>query len=212
VRRSVKNESFSKHMKKLIISSLLAATSVVALGQGVLLEQGQSYVFEFTSIPDLRPAVSADPSQVIAWFEPSTFGRTTSALLEVFPNSLSDNPLSTTNPMVEYPDRVGLAIWWPTSVHGAQPPFFPDLQGVLRVTMLTGTAQLGGFEVDQVINGEFYSGYFSVPEPAASNLLAPALVWLVFSRMRRNRLAKVTRAAGGIGRTARHEHYSARDL
>ena len=162
-------------MNKLLVGSLLVLAGAVSFGQGVPLQQGQSYTFEFTSIPNLRPALSVDPVQVIAWFEPGTFGAA-NARLEIFPNNLFDTPLTNSVAMVEYPDRVGLPYWWSTFGPHADPPFFPDLQGVLRVTMLSGSARLSAFEVDQIINGDFYSGYFTVPEPAVASLFAAALV------------------------------------
>ena len=173
-------------MKKLIVGSILIALNAVALGQGVLLEQGQNYVFEFTSIPYLRPTAAGDHSQVIAWFEPGTFSANENARLEIFSNSLADSPLSNSGAYIEeYPSgRAGLPYWWVAVGPNASPPFFPDLQGILRVTMLDGTARLSGFEVAQIIDGDFYTGYFAVPEPAVGTLFAAALACLVFFRIK----------------------------
>lgn len=174
------------HMKMLIVCSILVSLAAVALGQGILLNEGQSYVFDFSSIPDLGPAVSGGPGKVIAWFAPGTMGVGENALMEIFPDSLSDSPRSTRGVFIdEFPSgRTGLPYWWSTIGPHAQPPFFPDLQGIVRVTMFNGTAQLSGFEIAEVINGEFYSGYFAVPEPPVGTLFAVALVCSPFLRRR----------------------------
>ena len=169
----------SRHMKKLLFCFSCILPGAVALGQGVLLQGGQNYTFEFDTIPHVPQQA---PSQVIAWFTPDS--QVTGALLEIFPNSLSDNPVSApTNVFIqEFPSyRIGIAYFWPDLGPNAQPPFFSDLQGVLRVTMHRGTAQLSGFEVSQTISGESYSGYFAVPEPAAATLVTTALGCLFFT-------------------------------
>jgi len=96
-------------MKKLIVGSILVAFSAGALAQGLLLEQGQSYVFEFNSITDLRPAAASDPSQVIAWFEAGSLdpGVGDKVMLEIFANSLSDTPLTSTITIDEFPSGRG---------------------------------------------------------------------------------------------------------
>src|SRR5262245_29298446 len=168
-------------MKKMIVSSLLFGANIV-LGQCVLLQQGQSYTFEFTSLTYQRPAAFGDRGQVIAWFEPGTFGFGASAQLQIFANNLFDRPLTNVVAIDQYPDTVGLPYWWGGGLTNTPAPFFPDFQGVLRVTMLTGQARLGNFEVSQVINGGFYSEVFQVPEPGTFTLFGMALVCLLFFR------------------------------
>ena len=181
------SKAVARHMKKLIVGSVLVAFSAGAMAQGVLLDQGQSYIFEFKSLTDLRPAVAGDPCQVIAWFAPGTLDPPggEKAILEIFPDSLLDSPFSSTITIDEFSSGRGALIYG--GLCGGphpEPPLFPDLQGVLRVTMLSGSAQLTGFEVSQVINGEFYSDYTTVPEPAASTLLAAGLVCLLLFRIK----------------------------
>jgi hypothetical protein len=60
----------------------------------VIVEPGKAYVFEFTSIPYVGPALSGQ-SEVVAWFAPGTLNLDESPQLEVFANSLSDVPLVT---------------------------------------------------------------------------------------------------------------------
>ena len=175
-------------MKRFVASLLAAATCNVVMGQGMQLDQGQSYTFEFTSIPFVPPP-SSDPirSRVIAWFDPGTFQNNEEALFEIFANNLSDTPRTTSITFVEYPDRFGMIYSWSVLGPNAQPPFFPDLQGVLRVTMVSGSAQLSGFEVAQYINGDYYLGYFPIPEPGIPGLFVPALLSLIyFRRVKKN--------------------------
>ena len=167
-------------MKKILTIAVLVGASVFAIGQGVTLQQGQSYVFEFTSIRYLRPAEKGnDPGQASAWFAQGTFNSGESAMLEMFPNSLSGIPLSVTGDGYDPSDSAqGIGhVWGPDEA-----PFFPDLHGVLRVTMLNGSAELIGFGLSQVVNGGFYSDYPAVPEPAAGIMLAAALGWLALSK------------------------------
>jgi len=168
-------------MKKLVFLLASMASSAVALGQGVLLEGGQNFVFEFDTIPQVQ---EHSPSQVIAWFSPSS--QVASASLEIFANSLADSPLivPTGAPqIVEFPSsRIGISYSWRDFGLNAEPPFFPDLQGVLRVSLQGGTAQLLGFDVSQNINGVFYYGYFPVPEPSCSALVLTATACLYLRR------------------------------
>jgi len=168
-------------MKTIVTTAILIGSTVFALGQGVTLQQGQSYVFEFTSIPYLRPAQPGnDPFGAGAWFAQGTMRSDESALLEMFPNSLSDVPLSVTGSGTDDPSdsEVGIGhVWMPDEA-----PFFPNLHGVMRVTMLNGSAELIGFSVSQVVNGGFYSSHTAVPEPTAGTMLAVALGSLVLSR------------------------------
>ena len=163
-------------MKKILTIAVLVGSSVFAIGQGLTLQQGQSYVFEFTSLRYLCPAEQGnDTGQASAWFAQGTFNSGESALLEMFPNSLSGIPLSIIGDGYDPSDSAqGIGYLWGPD----EAPFFPDLHGVLRVTMLSGSAELSGFGVTQVVNGGFYSGHFAVPEPAAGTMLAAALGWL----------------------------------
>jgi len=178
--RSLVTKNQPSLMKRIVTIAVLVGSSLFAIGQGMTLQEGQSYVFEFTSIRYVRPAETGnDCGQASAWFAQGTFNSGESALLEIFPNSLSGIPLSITDDGYDPSDSSqGIGrVWGPDEA-----PFFPDLQGVLRVTMLNGSAELIGFGVSQVVNGGFYSGYSVVPEPAAGTMLAAVLGWLALSK------------------------------
>jgi len=61
-----------------------------------------------------------------------------------------------------------------------QPPPWPDLQGVIRVTVLSGVAHVEKLTVKEIVNGGFYSGTFFavVPEPSTYSLLIIGIVCL----------------------------------
>jgi hypothetical protein len=169
---------------RILFSTLLVSAGIsTAFAQGVSLDQGQSYTFQFTSLQIVEPTLGQHASEVIAWFDPGTFGWGDSAMLELFPNTLNDTPVSTTVAIDEFSGRTGLWYPWANGLN-PPPPFFPDLQGVLRVTMLSGNAQLSGFEVTQVIDGQFYYGYFAIPEPTTGALTIATLACAFLKRPR----------------------------
>jgi hypothetical protein len=170
-------------IKILLFTLIVGAATSTAFAQSVPLNQGQSYTFQFTSLPIADPPSGHGESEVIAWFDPGTFNFGESALLEIFANTLSDNPVSTTVAIVDVNGRTGLWYTW-SGPGNPSPPFFPDLQGVLRVTMLNGNAQLSGFQVSQVIDGQFYSGYFPIPEPTTAAFAVAALACAFLKRPR----------------------------
>jgi len=170
---------------KLITAFLITGFQFGAFAQGEVLKQGQSYIFEFTSLPYMRPATQIDSGSFNVRFATGTFTDTDSVLLELFPQSLSDTPLSSTFSGSGGPlDAVEIGQAWTAF----SPPFWPDLQGIARVTMLTGDAQISILRVQQIVDGGVYSQTFAVPEPSVSILsFYGATIVLLFGR-RRTRL------------------------
>lgn len=119
-----------------IIIALLAF-SLAAKGQGIILNAGDSYTYEFSNLPDYnttqyvflgaQAAFSLDPSSLSPGYQ---------MRFEVFENSVSDTPLfssicSASNQFV-----------------GADlPGDMLDLQGVVRFTMLAGSARVAWFDL-----------------------------------------------------------------
>jgi hypothetical protein len=172
-------------MKKFIASAILATCTTIAFGQGVLLGPGGSYGFNFTSLPYVGPA-DHETGQFVAYFAAGTFSDGESVLVEVFPDTLSDASLSNTYTHSGPSDPLqsaAIAFGWMSDA----PPYWPDLQGVARVTMLSGDAELLGFGVSQIMDGGVYSQYFAVPEPSGGALLACGSVLTFALRLRRRR-------------------------
>jgi hypothetical protein len=160
--------------------------------QGVLLSAGESYEFQFSSLSYLQPI--AFPNQVshtgsgdvVVSFTPYSIGDGDSFLLEAFPDSLSDVPVSRvfSFPDNQLPDGVYIGfIWWP-----GPEPFWPDLQGAARITMLTGNAEITSFGVRQIVGGSVYQQSFPVPEPTVpSFVLFGTLALILFHHRCANR-------------------------
>ncbi len=161
---------------------------------------GQSYTQQL-SLQDVGPAPASLLSSLTANFSPGSFSGGATVRLEAFANSLTDTPIAQTFTVSQSPDpgaSTGLSLLLPTD-----PPFFGDLQGIARVTMVSGDAQLSGLSVDQVISGEWYSESILVPEPSGFGLAVLSMGCLVLLRARRAPLALgLSRQAVGRGNIA----------
>jgi len=173
---------------KLAFSALLLMINIAAVAQGVALNNGESFVFEFASLNYLRPAEVTDSGSFDANFSAGTFSDGESVLVEIFSDSLFDTPLTSlynhvgpASPLDSY--AIGIS-WRSSSL-----PYWPDFQGVVRVTMISGDAQLNGFAVKQIVNGNVYSQSFSIPEPSSLSLgVCSAAFTTVLHGIRRRRL------------------------
>ena len=171
---------------KLIVGLFFHGLTLLAFGQGMGISSGGSFTFEFSSLAFIRPATAADGGQVSVNFIANGLGPGERLLLELFPNTLTDTPLAFTFDGVaggSFPDGSlgGVAIFWSPGTAAE----WPDLQGVMRVTMNSGSIQLSSFAVTQVAGGGYYSQTFPVPEPTTSALLAMGLGLLLATRRHR---------------------------
>ena len=151
---------------KLLPALLIHGLALVAFGQGVGISQGGSYTFQFSSLPFVRTAGPLDGGRFAVNFSTNGLGTGESLLLELFPNSVSDVPLTFTfdgaaGSLLPDGSLGGVFVSWSPGVPG----LWPDLQGVARVTMIGGAVQVSDFSVTQVEAGGYYSGSFPVPEP-----------------------------------------------
>jgi hypothetical protein len=169
---------------KLVAGLFFHGLTLLAFGQGVGISTGGSYAFEFSSLSFIRTATPADGGQVSINFITDGLGPGENLLLELFPNTLTDTPLAFTFDGATggpFPDGSlgGIALFWsPGSL-----AIWPDLQGVVRVTMNSGSIQLSSFSVTQVANGGYHSQTFPVPEPSTMTLILVSVG--VFMAMRR---------------------------
>ncbi len=152
-----------------------------AFSQGVLLNAGDSYVFEFSSLDYYGPPQPTQGGMFFANFAANSFMGGESLRIDLFPDLLFDTPSSYTFVMPTDPTETYRAtILWSSF----DPPFWPDLRGMAQITMLTGVAQLDGIGVHQIVNGGLYSQFFPVPEPSVSVLGLVGIGGLVFLRRR----------------------------
>jgi hypothetical protein len=177
-------------MRSFVCALFLITLQMAASGQGIVLTAGQSYVLTFDSIsysgPYIPPSGTlGDPGppsnqsdSAFIFFARNELDDGTSELIwEIFPGDL------TTTPITE--QIVGASYAVPPEdpvVHGVAlrsgptaAPFFPNLQGAFRVTMLNGTAEVSGFSVSQIVGDSFYSQSFPAPEPSPATLIGIGL-------------------------------------
>jgi len=172
---------------KLIAGLLFHGLTLLTFGQGVGIPTGGSYAFEFSTLPFIRPATPADGGQVSVNFVTDGLGPGESLMLELFPNALTDTPLAFTFDGAAggpFPDGSlgGVAIFWSPGAAAV----WPDLQGVVRVTMGSGSIQISSFSVTQVASGNYYSQTFPVPEPTAMAFVLVGAGLLMATRRRRS--------------------------
>ncbi len=184
---------------KLITGLFFHGLTVLAFGQGVGIGPGGSYSFGFSSLNFIRSANAADGGQVAVNFVTNGLGPGESLLLELFPNALTDTPLAFTFDGAAggpFPDGSlgGVALFWsPGSA-----AIWPDLQGVVRVTMNSGSVQLSSFAVTQVAGGNYYSQTFPVPEPTATTLVLIGAGLLIVVRRSTCRCLPACRITGNF--------------
>jgi hypothetical protein len=146
---------------RLILITLLCWLSN-SQAQGVFLNTSDSYLFEFTSLSYQREAREYESSLYYVNLASSSFLGNKSLLIELFPNTLSDTPLSftfsspTDPPGNDSTEIYHATILWPSDL------VWPDLQGIVKITMLAGNAELTGFGIQQVVNGAVYSQFFRI--------------------------------------------------
>jgi hypothetical protein len=136
------------------------AELTITTSQGVLLNAGDSFIFEFTSLDYIGPSGPGDSSLFFARFTAGTFGGDDSVLIELFPDSLAEVPLVFTFFGEEAPRRTNLI--YRATVFGPSAPFWEDLQGIVRVTMLTGEAEFDGIGIHQLVDSGVYRHFFPI--------------------------------------------------
>ena len=185
-------------MKKLVVSIILFTIGLTARGQ-IHLTSGQSYVFNFT-LPYTR-AAQGDIPTVTIYFSGGIVGSNWRAQTEFFQNTVSDIPFYTDSYLHVGPvppfEQVGRGF----SFDPNPPPPWPDLQGAVRVTALSGSFQLDRMFVQEDVNGGYYSSRIypvPVPEPSASLLLAVGAFCLSIIGSQKRRLTMRSEPGGSV--------------
>lgn len=160
--------------------ALLALVSIClsASAQSLILNAGDSYVFDFNGFAFLGTyRFSPAPTTILL---PSLSGSGTMRV-EAFENNVSETPIfSGTSDSLSSPINLGNAAW-------------QDLQGVVRITELSGSTTLNGsfnaqVTVPSVNSPPYYEVNFQtvpVPEPgwfAFGALIVGAWLWRMNSR------------------------------
>lgn len=173
---------FSRLRTALAAALLLLLSGRLCFAQGVILNEGESFLFEFSSLDYIRPVTIQDSHLFRAFFAPGSYTSGETITVELFANSLGDDPLRFYG--ISYADPAdNLAVNFEWAWSPAAQPIWPDLQGLARVTVTGGQIELSGFQIDQLVGGGFYSLNTPVPEPSVFALGALAgLVAIVFKR------------------------------
>jgi hypothetical protein len=155
-------------MKSLLLALGLVVVSAGAHGQGTF-GAGDVYTYQFIHPPSIGSLQPASPmGGYSANFDPNTVDATVAVRLEMFENSLAEAPVGSI-------DCTNLAT---PSVEANNA--WQDRQGVLRITMLTGSATLNSIDL-WVRVPEFSNPFRStiygetvipVPEPGLPSLVA----------------------------------------
>ena len=161
-------------MKKAIIATALMTVACSHLrSQGIILNAGDTYTYQFTSLPLQGPYVpDPPPSPPFGRFDAlfAGFVRGGSVLCELFENSTDEVPFasqSLTSP-ADLPPPPGPLIWANDA--------WQDLDGALRFTMLSGSVTITMFRV-QVVRSEIsgFTEYASTVVPGTRSAFPPRL-------------------------------------
>jgi hypothetical protein len=152
------------------IRSLLACFMLLGFcaslpGQAVVLNSGDSFVFQFTTLPLIQITTTYQPAFVDI---PYIGGTNDSFRVEFFENSVAQSPfysnINQGQPGVS-PNNDSQYIF--------NDPMHPwtDLQGVIRFTGLTGSVLLNQLTIQVYDSPNLYRETLPVQEPATSTLL-----------------------------------------
>jgi hypothetical protein len=169
-------------MKK--IQLLLLLSSCLAVRADVSLGTGEVFVYTFNSLTFAQVASGGlDPrSKVGITFTADKMFSGEQLKLEIFEGSLADTPFGAniftgTGSPPFGTAAVSLTIFDPN-------PHWQDLQGTVRLTMLSGSVSFSQMDFTAQIGSGLYSATFPVPEPAAPALLALGGVTLCLRQIR----------------------------
>ena len=143
----------------LIVASFLSAS---AMGQGLQLGAGESYTYVFTSLDYLGPSTPGVLGGLDfgARFDGDLFDPGDSIRMEMFEGTLQEAPFAANT-------FTGASA--PLDVLNLQASQFPshwnDLQGAVRLTVLTGSANLARIGVSAELGPSSYGNFVAVPEP-----------------------------------------------
>jgi hypothetical protein len=164
----------------LVVGCLNVGPALYAQGSILTLHQGETFSFGFSALPHLDTQDNWGNACTLRFVSGSLTSSET-LLVEMFPNNLSDTASSWSVSGIGSGENFGATYVWPRSQ-----PFWSDLQGLLRFTMLQGSASIERVIVTQVVNNEVYQGSFSIPEPSSWSLLLASVCLLLKKGARSN--------------------------
>ncbi len=164
-------------MKFSFLSSILAAVlvSLVFASQGLcglVLNEGDSYSFEFTSLPYDSEYMEEYFLIGIVYLKPA-FSVNPSYRFSIYENSLNEIPIRSEIDILDplsggfgYLEHSNSASW-------------QDLQGVFSIEVLTGSIELESFVASTIIGTGMYSQTFNVPIPNSFIFISSGLILII---------------------------------
>ncbi len=171
-----------------IVAVLLTTIGVYAQGS-LTLNAGDIYTYQFSSLPlqgtwDVQEPPGLPRGQVNGFFLPGSFQPGSSLLVEMFEDSTSSSPIASQTLIspVGFSPPPGPLLW---SLDAWQ-----DLQGAVRLSMLSGSVTIDLFQVtanrdDSGVLNSFGSSALPVPEPNSIRLISCAALLGALMRSRR---------------------------
>jgi hypothetical protein len=167
----------------------LLLTTFDAYAQGTLtLNAGDTYTYQFSSLSlqgtwDVQDHPGVPIGRVDGFFVPGSFQPGSSLLVEMFEDTPSSSPIAsqTLNSPVGFPAPPGPLFW---SLDAWQ-----DLQGSVRVSMLSGSVTMDFFQVtanrnDSGVMNSYRSSALPVPEPNPISLMGVGVLLITLMRSR----------------------------
>ena len=157
-------------MKEILLIGFWAGFTVSGLTQGILLQAGDSYTYQFASLPFVHFSTAGSPAATFDIWSLQTrpLGPADILRLEMFEDTPAGAPISSqTFTWASNPSDIGLEV----------PNAWADRQGSIRLTMLSGSFRLEFFDLTATVatRGGFnlYGEEITlVPEPSAVAMLA----------------------------------------
>ncbi len=146
-------------MKKQLCLLWFLCNCFAAAAQGLLLNQGDIFTYEFSNLPDrtVRPPGQDVASGASVIFSGNYLAPGERLRIELFENSLDEAPFRT----LEESPPVMLA-----STGVPYGPCWLDNQGAIRLTMLSGSVQITELQFTSLQNDIIASATVFVPEPS----------------------------------------------
>jgi hypothetical protein len=170
---------FCFQMKKTVVFAVCLASALVIEAQGVFLSAGQSLEYSFSSLSPIGPVdvFPGEPTEVYSagftWTQ-GTFPTGSLVTLSLFENSTSQVPFRTADLQGNTPSSGAPVVLNGIGLIGLDDrdaPVWQDFQGVLLLSVTSGSIAIESLSCETVVGGIRYGGSLPIPEPSEHTLL-----------------------------------------
>ncbi len=145
----------------------------------LFLVPGQTFTLNFTLLP-IQAAQASDIWDAQIYFLQTA--ESWSVKIEFFSNAVSEIPLESTTLSWPGGGSSPYTIGWGIVFNKEVPPPWPNLQGIVRVTDLTGISELDRILAHEDVHGGFYGvDYVAIPEPSVLAVFVCGIVLFLCS-------------------------------